>query len=229
MPRRRFEERIPLEREVEPLDQYGRPWGERTLRQEESYSKAIGKFFIVFSTLETALDHMIITAISDRADEEGYRIIKYLEFRHKINLGKDEYQRRISFISNQKLKASLQSKLNLIIRKLEEISEFRNKIAHANWESLSDAGFVRVRIKEDTTGAGIHFVRIKMTPLIIGEFIRQAAALANRVDSFSETALVCGVKGKYSFPRRTRRPTIVNSNPNYRHLLLQNDLKRGML
>ncbi len=189
MPRRKFEERIPLEREVEALEQYGRPWGERTFQQEESYSRAIGKFFIVFSTLETALDHMIITAISDRADEEGYRIIKYLEFRDKINLGKDEYQRRISFVRKEELKTSLQSKLNSIIRKLEEISEFRNKVAHANWESLSDTGFVRTRIKEDKGGEGIHFERIKITPLIIGKFIRQAAALANKVDAFSETAL----------------------------------------
>ena len=54
--------------------------------------------------------------ISDRADEEGYRIIKYLEFKDKINLGKDEYQRRISFINRQKLKTSLQGKLNSIAR-----------------------------------------------------------------------------------------------------------------
>lgn len=187
--RRKFEEKIPLEREMEQLEQYGRPWGDRTYQQEENYSRAIGRFFITFSALETALDHMIITAISDRADEEGYRIIKYLEFRDKINLSKDEYQRRISFMGKERLKKSLQGKLISIIRKLEEISEFRNKIAHANWESLSESGFVRVRVKEDKTGEGIHFEKIKITPLIIGKFIRQAESLVNKIDDFSDLAL----------------------------------------
>src|SRR5665648_418843 len=91
-PRRKFKEKIPLEKDAEVLEQYGRPSRDLTLVQEASYSRAIGRFFMSFSTLETALDHMIISAVSDRADERGYRIIKYLEFKDKISLSKDEYK-----------------------------------------------------------------------------------------------------------------------------------------
>lgn len=189
-PRRKFKEKIPLEKDSEVLEQYGRPSRDLTLVQETSYSRAIGRFLMSFSSLETALDHMIISAVSDRADERGYRIIKYLEFRDKINLSKDEYKRRISFISLKKTKDALQEKLDVVIRKLEEISEFRNKVAHANWESLEESGFVRTRIKEDKTGEGIRFERVKMTPVIIEKFTRQSKALANSIDRLGEEVLM---------------------------------------
>lgn len=179
-------QRIELESEIELLEQFGRPFGELTARQEEKYSLAIGKFFMAFSYLETSLDHMIITAISDRADEQGYRVIKYLKFRDKINYSKDEYLRMISFIQNERRRNSFISKLNVITRKLTEVSEFRNKVAHANWESLSESGFVRVRIQDERSGGGIEFLRVKMTPKVMNRFSRLAIKTADDIDEFTD-------------------------------------------
>ncbi len=182
----RNNQRIELETEIELLEQFGRPFGELTTIQENTYSLAIGKFILAFSYLETSLDHMLITAISDRADEPGYRIIKYLTFRNKINLANDEYRRMISFVRTERKKNSLNSKLKTITKKLEEISEFRNKVAHANWESLSEHGFVRVKIVDDKTGEGIHFVKAKLTPGVMNRFSRLAIKWADEVNEFSE-------------------------------------------
>lgn len=185
MPRRNIQ-RIELESEIELLEQFGRPFGELTQRQEEAYSKAIGKFLMTFSYLETSLDHMIITAVSDRADECGYRVIKYLRFKDKINYAKDEYRRMISFVENERRRNGFNSRLDTIVRRLEEVSEFRNKVAHANWESLSESGFVRVKIQDERNGEGIQFIRIKMTPRVINRFSGLAISIANNIDEFTD-------------------------------------------
>lgn len=192
MPRRN-DRRIELESEIELLEQFGRPFGEFTERQEEAYSKAIGKFFMAFSFLETSLDHMIITAVSDRADEQGYRLIKYLGFRDKINYAKDEYRRMISFIQNERRRNSFNSRLDTIVRRLEEVSEFRNKVAHANWESLSETGFVRVKIQEDRNGEGIQFIKIKMTPRVMNRFSSLAISVANSIDEITDPSPIAFV------------------------------------
>lgn len=184
--KRKFHEKIPTEKEFEPLEQYARPVLELTRIRKDNYSKSIGSFFISFSKLETALDYMIITSISDRSDERGYRIIKYLEFNEKIKLAKDEYQRISSFLAHKKIIEFNQKILWAIIKKLEEISEFRNKIAHANWESLDAKGFVRTKIKEDKLGLGVHFEKIKITPEVIYKFTRQIQTLSKGIDEYVE-------------------------------------------
>ncbi len=184
--RGRNNQRIELESTIELLDQFGRPFGELTARQVESYSRAIGKFFMSFSYLETSLDHMIITAISERADERGYRVIKYLKFRDKIYYAKGEYSRMVSCIRNRRRKDGFYSRLETICRRLIEISEFRNKVAHANWESLAVSGFVRVKIKDEQSGEGIQFVRVKMTPRVMNRFSRLAISVANDIDRFND-------------------------------------------
>jgi hypothetical protein len=183
---KRNNQRIELEREIESLDQFGRLFGELTARQEESYSRAIGKFLMAFSYLETSLDHMIITAISDRADERGYRVVKYLKFKDKVDYATGEYRRMISFIRNHRRKNRFISRLDTIIRRLEEIREFRNKVAHAHWTSLSESGFVRVKIQDESTGEGIQFVRVKITPQVMNRFSRLAISVANEIDEFAD-------------------------------------------
>ena len=92
--------KIVLEREVRELEQHDYFDDEEIYKKYYKYSQSIGEFLITFSELEMSLNRMIIKSISDRSDEEGLRIIKYLEFKDKISLAGDQYRRLVSIIGN---------------------------------------------------------------------------------------------------------------------------------
>jgi hypothetical protein len=184
--RRKFSDRIPLQKEVEVLEQYGRPFLELPPSLLTKYAFSIGKFLLAFSRLETCIDHMIIMSINDDSDEPGYRIVKLLKLKDKIQFAKSEYQRWIYWSRDKRRKASLEKRLGVIITKLTEINAFRNKLVHASWESLSPTGFVRVKIEEGEDG--VRFERIKLSPAIMNKFVRQIEALMSEIDDFVEEA-----------------------------------------
>lgn len=182
---KKIKEKILLEKCEEELEQYDYYDDEEIYKKWLLYSKSIGSFLISFSNLEYSLNQMVIKSLGDRADYDGIRIIKYLSFRDKLNFSNDQYTSMIHIcINNKKTKASELKKLKMIIDKLDEISIFRNKIAHANWMTLNKKGFVRVDSRENGVG-GIIFQLIKITPEVINKFIRQADAMINRIDTFT--------------------------------------------
>ncbi len=179
--------KIAIEREFEVLEQYGHPFGNEDFLKRKGYPQAIGNFLIAFSYLETSLDHLIITIISDRSDEPGYRIVKYLNFRNKTELAREEYWNMITYISNKRLKEKHKKKFEVIFQKLVELSEFRNKVVHANWMTLDERGYVRVKIGKNSEYGWIEFENWKITPDLLHKFTRQANAIGSRIDSFKET------------------------------------------
>ena len=68
--------------------------------QHAKYANSIGSFIISFSQLEDTVDNDLATAINERAHEPGYRIIKFLSFRDKINLLKDDYSSHIKYLES---------------------------------------------------------------------------------------------------------------------------------
>lgn len=184
---RKPKNKISLETAIKELDQYDLFDADLIFSRHKNYSAPIGMLLISFSRLEYFLNYMIARSINDRSDEPGLRVIKYLEFKDKINLASDLYIRLINSISNSTIKNQKRDKLKIIINKLIEISEFRNKIAHANWMTLDKEGFVRVDIREDKSGGGVVFKSIKITPLIIRKFIRQTDSLVKIINNFIES------------------------------------------
>lgn len=178
--------KIQLLTEKEPLEQYDSPYGEVIEVRQNDYAIGIGRFLIAFSYLENALDSLIAQSIHSNTDEPGYRVIKYLNYRNKVNLASDTHKQMISFIQKEILRKSTTKNLNIIIEKLVELGEFRNKIAHANWMTVDKKGYVRVKIGEDSNRGGVIFNKAKITPGIIYKFTRQCHAVANRIDSFKE-------------------------------------------
>ena len=176
--------KIKLEKEKAVLDQYDYGVDEVIYEKHAQYAPRIGEFFISFSNLEISLNRLIITMISDRSDEEGYRMIKYLNFRNKIELANDQYKYFINYSNSPAIKLRYARRLSAIFKKLQEISEFRNKVAHANWMSLTKKGFVRTKIRENYDGKGVEFENIKITPAILYKFQRQCETLVNDIDDF---------------------------------------------
>ncbi len=179
---RKPSQRIQIEKKNNSLDQYDFWAGDAGQKQKEIYARSIGLFLIAFSSLESSLDNMLAELINNRSHEPGLRIVKYLNIRVKINIARDHYSRMVKFALKGKQKKQKDSEI--IFNKLEEISEFRNKIAHGHWVTLEKDGFVRINTKEEKDGSGIYFESVKMTPGVIRKFIRQCESLENKIDIF---------------------------------------------
>lgn len=187
---RKPKERIPLETNQEVLEQYDYYSDEQIFSKQNNYARAIGTYIIAFSRLEASLDSLVASSIEDRSDDPGYRVIRYLKFRDKINFASDQYKLRIHFKktnegTSNKLADKLTAQLAIITSKLEELSEFRNKIAHANWMTLDPNGYVRTKIILNDEHF-ISFKTIKLSPSVILKFTRQCSSLAGKIDSFKE-------------------------------------------
>ena len=154
--------------------------------QHKKYSSAVGSFIISFAQLEDSVDNDLATAINERMHEPGYRIIKYLSFRDKINLLNDDYVAFIKYCISGSNKIRLLAENKVIHDKLCELSEFRNKVVHANWQSLDSSGYVRTKIVENKDDIGMEFEKVKMTPGVLIKFRKQNEALANRLGLFRE-------------------------------------------
>ena len=59
---------------------------------------------------------------------------------------------------------------------------------HANWQSLSDKGFVRTKIIVDNQDGYVKFKKTKITPKIIREKIKEIDELIQEIDEYKETA-----------------------------------------
>jgi len=186
-------EKIKLENRNVLMGQYGpeeEDWEDsfdQMVGKEDKYSKSIGAFLLSFSDLEKTVNIDLATSINERAHEPGYRIIKYLNFRTKIDILNDDY---VSFIKvildSSKRKTKLLDEAKTIYMKLQELSQFRNKVAHADWTSLDKKGFVITRIAESEKEGGMYFKKTKMTPGVIIKFTRQNYALSNKLSLFRD-------------------------------------------
>lgn len=171
--------------------------------QHDKYSRSVGMFIISFSNVEDRVEKDFARSIHDDADEPGYRIIKYLSFRDKINLLKDDYFAFIKYSLPESKQEKILSELNIIYSKLVELSEFRNRVAHANWYSLDKNGFVRCKITQNKGDVGIFFEKVKMTPGVLIKFTRQNYAISNKLDGFREK--VWEVINRHEYKERLKR------------------------
>ena len=190
---RKPKEKIKLESKYSRMGQYGGSEDDNAVgefvvlyEQKEKYSKSIGALMISFSELEDAVDKDFANSISDRSHERGYRIIKYLDFRDKINVLRDDYIAYIKHVASEPKQSKLLAEMKIIYLKLVELSEFRNRVAHANWASLDNAGFVSCKIIVNKEEMGIGFEKVKMTPAVIIKFVRQNNAVSRKLEYFRE-------------------------------------------
>jgi hypothetical protein len=192
---RKPKEKIKLETKKVYLGQYGGTEDETVIgefetieNQHAKYANSIGSFMISFAELEDAVDSSLATAINERAYEPGYRVIKYLGFRDKINLLYDCHSAYVRLLTSEASRLRLLGKLKILHNKLCELSEFRNKVTHANWQSLDVSGFVRTKVIENRDGVGMQLEKIKMTPSVLIKFRKQNEALVNKMEVFIEKA-----------------------------------------
>lgn len=141
------------------LDQFDGYDFDHMEKQKEKYDKRIGSLLISFGELEQTLDKAIAFLISDRSDDNGYRIIMDLTFNQKVQL----FNRLCKLYLAYNPKAGNKEKLKDFVKQLTSAAQVRNIIAHAKWMSLDEDGFVRSRAGMDDE-AQIQFKYYKLTP-----------------------------------------------------------------
>lgn len=165
------------------LDQYDYTSGEYLEKVADKYSSLIGLFLINFSILEHDLNLAIADFINERGHEPGLVIIEKITTGNKIDLFYKLYVRLESF-KDKKSKEILDN----IRDQLESLNLVRNNIVHANWQSLTEDGFVRTKIVVDNQDGYVRFKKVKITPRIIKEKIKELDKLIEKIDEYKEIA-----------------------------------------
>lgn len=183
---RNIKKKIPKELKMVPVNsdfdyEYAED-GELSKQKEIKLQENIGKLFTSFSFLEKGLNDALCYLINNRIDSVGILIIRKMFFKQKLNLYKDMASDFIiKCVSDSKKNKKLLDRLNNIIKKAEELSEFRNDIAHADWTTLDKDNFYTRSIEIDNKReTNIHYKKMKITPAIIIKFIRQNEAIQDK-------------------------------------------------
>jgi hypothetical protein len=171
--------------DYEALGQYDYYDEEHLEKVIEKYSFLIGLFVVKFSSLEHEIDVAIAEFFGDDYYETGYVIIENLSISNKIDLLYKIYARLESF--NEKKHKQL---LDQIKNRLAAINTFRNFIVHANWETLTKEGFVRVKIMVDNQEGFVKLKKIQITPKIIRDNIKEISKLLDAIFNYREKAVV---------------------------------------
>ena len=165
-----------IKEDLEQEDYYEEEYIEKA---SEKYSKLIGEFIIKFSGLEHEMNVAIAEAFFDDDHDTGYTVIEKLSFFDKVDLFYKMYLKRAYHNDEGNI-----SKLKKIKTKFEEINAFRNKVVHANWSTLTKEGFVRTKITVDNADGIVKFIKVKILPKNIREFIKKIDSLINQLDNY---------------------------------------------
>ncbi len=174
---------MPRKKGNEPIEQYDFVDQDLIDEKSEEYGASIGNFLIEFSALEHTLNLLLADRINERAHEPGYQVIELLTTKNKIALLSRMCSLYMTYI--QKENPNLRV-FKVLVRRLNELNSFRNKIAHANWMTLSREGTVRTRIIIDSEGGMVEFERTPMTPELIDSKVDELVILGAELEEFFE-------------------------------------------
>jgi len=171
----------------EGLDQYDFIDDEYFNKALSKYGELIGHFLMHFSALEHILNVAIAEIISGVTHEIGYTIIETMGMRNKIELFYKLYNKHLTATREQKedLKEDLEEIKNALI----ETNEFRNLIAHANWQTIEENGTIRVKFVSDRSTGWIKFKNVVIKPEDILDQINAIIELTEKIDDCCENIL----------------------------------------
>jgi hypothetical protein len=153
------------------------------------YGDLIGMFLMHFSSLEHELNIAVAEIINDRTHEIGYSIIEGLTIRNKIELFYRMHNKYAGVAeANEKKTAMVKEKLKAVRSSLNIINDFRNIIAHANWETIQKGGRVRVKFASDKESGMITFKNVVIKPKDIREKIKEIEKLKTKIYFYKDYA-----------------------------------------
>ncbi|MBI2414601.1 hypothetical protein HYV31_02000 [candidate division WWE3 bacterium] len=159
---------------IENLEQYDYYDSDYIEKRRRLIAPLIGNFFISFSQFEHDLNTSLAELIGDGSHDIGYVLIRNMEMVEKITIFSDLLYQYMS---------AMESKNKDLLKKIKqamiELVEFRNKVAHANWNTLEKGDYVRVKIKPSKESGFITFTKEILSPKIIKTFIKKIDSTCN--------------------------------------------------
>ena len=113
----------------------------------------IGLIIIYFNSLESSLDSILCENFTDRTDSTGLIVLNKMSFSAKIDLLKrfcDDFQ----FSLGKELEGYEE-----LINDLKESARLRNLVAHTNWQTTNEEGYVFTRLKMSKKGIQQEYVQ----------------------------------------------------------------------
>ena len=163
----------------EELEQYDYFASDHINKVSGDYAPLLGLFIINFSILEDLLNSAIADSVNDRTHHFGFIIIERLTIKNKIDLFYN-----LNLLCESYSDSNKKEKLNDIKNKCLALNTFRNNIAHANWHSLADNGYVRTKIVVDNEDGFVKFRRLQITPKIIEQKLKELDDLIDLIDCY---------------------------------------------
>ncbi len=138
----------------------------------------IGEVVFFFNLLERDLDSWLCFYISDRTDQKGLMVLHSMNYSTKVDL----FQRAADNILRME-RWELES-YTLLLRDLRECAAQRNRVVHADWQSLDTEKYtqVRIRIGKD----GLEHEMWQLTPEGLEEVVGKIIATRECFDTFLE-------------------------------------------
>lgn len=143
------------------------------------YSELIGIFIMRFSVLEHELNIAIAEIISG-SHEIGYAIMERMSMRNKIDLFYNLYNLEVNATG------WANDELPKIKTALVKINDFRNYIAHANWQTIKKNGTVRTKFTSDTSTGWIKFKNLVIRPEDIRVRVKETKELTEKIYDYQE-------------------------------------------
>lgn len=169
--------------EIETLEQYDYVEDDYFDHAMQTYGEALGKFLMKFSTLEHELNIAISDILSQRAHDIGYMIMERMRMIDKIELFYRLYN-SLECFNEKKGKQGLSE----IKKAFISMSEFRNYLAHANWQTIKKNGAVRIKFMTDKDSGYIKFRNIIIKPKEIRAKTKEIDKIINKLLNYTERA-----------------------------------------
>ncbi len=167
--------------QITDLEQYDYIDDDYFEKAVDKYSSLIGEFFMHFSYLEHEIEIAIAEFVSNRSHDVGYLFITKIDrMSDKIDL----FYKYYKMLEHCMDKESIE--LKEIVKALITISEFRNNLAHAKWQSVQKDGTVRVKVKSDKSTGVIQFKNVIIKPKDIRARIKEIDRLIDKIDRYTE-------------------------------------------
>jgi hypothetical protein len=166
---------------IEDMDQYDYIDTEYLEKHKRAYSSLIGSFLIDFSLLEHEIDIAIADFVFDDAHEPGFLILSRLKTSDKVELFSGMYA-GLSAVAGPRFSGPLKK----VKMRLKSATEFRNKLVHACWGTLSKGGLVRTKSTVDDRDGRVKFKKARISPAVIRSWDTEVKTLADDLGAYCD-------------------------------------------
>lgn len=144
----------------------------------EELMPLIGGLVVLFSALESDLDHFLCERVSDRSDQKGLFVLNSMMYATKVDL----YER---FTSDELRICGWEIEgYDELLSALRECGTLRNRVVHANWQYTDHEGFTQVRIR--ATKHGLEHELWQFSIESMNEILGKLQTTREALDEFEE-------------------------------------------